>query len=43
MKICPENIYDQVKVIINGAWIGITNNALSLYNQLKEKKIQRNY
>ena len=32
------NIYDVVKVIINGAWIGITYNPLELYEKLKDKK-----
>jgi len=36
-----ENIsqfYDKVKVFINGRWIGITNKAIELYHNLKEKK-----
>jgi len=34
----PKELYDKVKVFINGAWVGITNNPLELYNNLKEKK-----
>ena len=34
----PKELYDKVKVFINGAWIGITNEPLELYNNLKEKK-----
>jgi DNA-directed RNA polymerase II subunit RPB2 len=32
------DMYDKVKVFINGAWIGISNNPMELYNSLKEKK-----
>ena len=31
-------LYNQVKVIINGAWIGISNSPMELYQDLKEKK-----
>ena len=34
----PKELYDKVKVFINGAWVGITNEPLELYNNLKEKK-----
>ena len=34
----PLEMFDKVKVFINGAWIGITNNAPELYVFLKEKK-----
>ena len=33
-----EDIYDKVKVFINGAWVGITFNPEELYNMLKDKK-----
>ena len=33
-----EELYDQVKVFINGCWVGITNDPVKLYNNLKEKK-----
>ena len=33
-----KELYDKVKVFINGAWVGITNEPLELYNNLKEKK-----
>jgi DNA-directed RNA polymerase beta subunit len=31
-------LYEQVKVFVNGAWIGITNKANELYISMKEKK-----
>jgi len=31
-------LHDKVKVFINGAWVGITNEVEELYNSLKEKK-----
>ena len=34
----PKELYDKVKVFINGSWVGITNQPLELYNNLKEKK-----
>lgn len=34
----PLQLYDEVKVLINGAWIGITDKPVELYNFLKEKK-----
>ena len=34
----PKELYDKVKVFINGAWVGITNKPVELYNNLKEKK-----
>ena len=34
----PKELYDKVKVFINGAWVGITNQPLELYNNLKDKK-----
>jgi DNA-directed RNA polymerase II subunit RPB2 len=33
-----NDLYDKVKVFINGAWVGITNDPQTLYNSLKEKK-----
>tara|TARA_B100000035_G_scaffold315449_1_gene336342 strand:- start:1259 stop:4816 length:3558 start_codon:yes stop_codon:yes gene_type:complete len=33
-----EKIYNNTKVFINGSWVGITENPLELYNDLKEKK-----
>jgi DNA-directed RNA polymerase II subunit RPB2 len=32
------NLYKKVKVFINGCWIGITDNPVDLYNELKQKK-----
>ena len=37
-EVQPEDTYNKVKCFINGAWIGITNDPVSLYNNLKEKK-----
>ena len=34
----PENLYNKVKVIINGSWVGVTNDAHNLYLNLKDKK-----
>jgi DNA-directed RNA polymerase II subunit RPB2 len=34
----PMELFDQVKVFINGAWIGITENPQELYLMLKEMK-----
>ena len=35
----PANeLYGKVKVFINGAWLGITENPLLLYNEMKDKK-----
>jgi DNA-directed RNA polymerase II subunit RPB2 len=33
-----ENFYRKVKVFINGCWLGITNNPIELYKDMKEKK-----
>lgn len=33
-----EKIYNNTKVFINGSWVGITENPLELYNDLKDKK-----
>ena len=34
----PGDMFDKVKVFINGAWVGITDDPMDLYAQLKEKK-----
>ena len=34
----PEDTFNKVKCFINGAWIGITNDPISLYKELKDKK-----
>ena len=39
-NLSSEMIYDKVKVFINGAWIGITDNPEELYLLLKDKKIK---
>jgi DNA-directed RNA polymerase II subunit RPB2 len=33
-----KDMFDKVKVFINGAWVGISENPVELYNMLKEKK-----
>jgi DNA-directed RNA polymerase II subunit RPB2 len=37
-SLTPESIYDKVKVFINGAWVGISENPEDLYVMLKDKK-----
>jgi DNA-directed RNA polymerase II subunit RPB2 len=34
----PEKMFGKVKVFVNGAWIGITENPMALYNDMKDKK-----
>ena len=34
----PCELYDKVKVLINGCWVGTTNDAKNLYLTLKDKK-----
>ena len=36
----PNDLYDKVKVIINGNWYGVCENAIELYKDLKTKKEQ---
>jgi DNA-directed RNA polymerase II subunit RPB2 len=36
--IAPVDMYDKVKVFINGAWVGLTDEPESLFRMLKEKK-----
>ena len=33
-----KDIYDKVKVFINGSWVGITHNPMELFHLLKDKK-----
>jgi len=35
-----EQLFDKVKVFVNGAWLGISENPMELYENLKEKKYQ---
>ena len=37
-NLSPNLIYDRVKVFINGAWVGISDNPQELYFMLKDKK-----
>jgi DNA-directed RNA polymerase II subunit RPB2 len=34
----PIEMFEKTKVFVNGAWIGITENPIELYNMLKDKK-----
>jgi DNA-directed RNA polymerase II subunit RPB2 len=34
----PNELYDIVKVFINGCWVGVTNEPINVYNNLKDKK-----
>ena len=34
----PKDMYDKVKVFVNGAWIGISDDPVKLYNILKDMK-----
>ena len=33
-----ETLYNKVKVIFNGRWLGVSNDPIALYNDLKDKK-----
>ena len=33
-----ENLYKKVKVFVNGCWLGITENPIDLYSDMKDKK-----
>ena len=37
-EMSPVELYNKVKVFINGTWLGITNEPLELYQMLKQKK-----
>jgi DNA-directed RNA polymerase II subunit RPB2 len=37
-ELTPKDMYEKVKVFVNGAWVGITDNPQELYLSLKEKK-----
>jgi DNA-directed RNA polymerase II subunit RPB2 len=37
-NLSSDQIYDNVKVFINGSWIGMTYRPVELYNSLKDKK-----
>jgi DNA-directed RNA polymerase II subunit RPB2 len=36
--ILAENLYGKVKVFINGTWVGISENPIELYEDMKDKK-----
>ena len=39
-NIIINNLYEKVKVFINGAWVGITDDPYELYSMLKDKKFK---
>jgi DNA-directed RNA polymerase beta subunit len=34
----PKELFDKVKVFVNGCWVGITDTPMELYSEMKEKK-----
>jgi DNA-directed RNA polymerase II subunit RPB2 len=38
LHVSPKDMYEKVKVFVNGAWVGITDAPQELYLMLKEKK-----
>jgi len=34
----PTELYDKVKVFVNGSWVGVAEDPISLYKNMKEKK-----
>ena len=34
----PSELYSKVKVFVNGAWLGVTDRAVELYSDMKDKK-----
>ena len=34
----PINTFDKVKVFVNGCWVGVTDEPMELYREMKEKK-----
>ena len=36
----PVDLFDKVKVFINGAWVGVTLNPMGLFHDLKDKKFK---
>ena len=34
----PKELYEKVKVFVNGSWVGVTDKPMELYNDIKEKK-----
>ena len=34
----PKELFDKVKVFVNGCWVGVTENPMELYTEMKEKK-----
>jgi DNA-directed RNA polymerase beta subunit/intein/homing endonuclease len=34
----PKELFDKVKVFVNGCWVGVTDTPVELYTEMKEKK-----
>ena len=34
----PKELFDKVKVFVNGCWVGVTESPMELYSEMKEKK-----
>ena len=34
----PKELFEKVKVFVNGCWVGVTDNPVELYTEMKEKK-----
>jgi len=34
----PKELFEKVKVFVNGCWVGVTENPMELYTEMKEKK-----
>ena len=37
-RVKPSQIFDKVRVFINGAWVGVSDNPYELYQDIKQKK-----
>ena len=37
-KATPHQLFNKVKVFVNGAWLGVTDTPMELYKEMKEKK-----
>ena len=37
-QVSAKELYEKVKVFVNGAWVGISTDPMNLYNEMKEKK-----
>lgn len=37
-RVKPSQVFDKVRVFINGAWVGVSDNPYELYQDIKQKK-----